>query len=247
MNVLTVIFSFNTPARTHRCYNELSLNNPSWNKLVVLDNSTEHAKVCWTPDTIWLHPENRGHGGMIDYVLDHFKQEILDHEFDYVGMLNNDTYGYHPRFMERLLPILQQPDMGIVSPAILPGGSCWPCMTYDPQNPTMFRASNFVETIAPWYSQSLLRQFFALQPMEWFGHIDRAVSILARKSSLRNVVVDDLPITHEAGKGRDELGTREDYINRWRHTVADWYAAHPEIADLVEVWPDEINSRNWVC
>lgn len=243
MNVLTVIFSFNTPARTHRCYNELSLNNPSWNKLVVLDNSDSHDKVCWTPDTVWISHGNIGHGGMIDHVLNDMVGD--SEKFDYVGMLNNDTYGYHPRFMERLLPIFQLPDLGLVSPAILPGGSCWPCMTYDPENPTLYRKSNFVETIAPWYSSDVVGMLQSLQPMEWFGHIDRAISIQACKAGLRNVVVDDLPITHEAGKGRDELGTREDYCNRWRDTVSAWYAANPAIADLVDVWPDEINTRNW--
>lgn len=238
LKTLTVIFSFNTPARTHRCYNELLLNNPDWNRLVVLDNSAAD-KVCRTPDTVWLGEENRGHGGMIDWVLENDRFDAA--EFDLVGMINNDTYDYQPHFMAQLVSHAY-PATGILSPAIKPGGSVWPTMLKCGEG---IRPTNFIETIAPWYGRRMIPLLRELRPMEWFGHLDRAVSILARRHSLVNTVIDDLAITHEAGKGRDELGTREDYCNRWRETVRAWYDAHPQIAGLHDVWPDEINARDW--
>jgi hypothetical protein len=240
MKVLTVVLSYNTPARTLRCYNELCILKPDWHKVLILDNSKEKL-VPRTPNTIWLGEENRGHGGMLDYVF----KDILrgtDAGFDLVGIINNDTYDYAPRFIEKLTKWAIG-EIGIISPAIKPGGSCWPSMMRTPSHNA--HMTNFVETIAPWYGPKLIMALQKLCPMEYFGYIDRAASITAKRLGLNNIIVDELEITHEAGIGRKELGTYADFCARSKDSIAAWYATHPEIADLVEVWPDEINSTDW--
>jgi hypothetical protein len=245
MKILTVIFSYNTPARTMRCYNELLIGCPDWHKLVILDNSREDL-IPQTPHTQHIGSDNRGHGGMIDYVL---KQLLCGQPqvagYDLVGMINNDTYDYAPNFIQQLAAAVQDISAhrrGIITPAIKLGGTVWPTME---KQGTGARRCNFIETIAPWYGPRLLQDMVNLCPMEYYGHIDRAISIRARMLGLQNIVVDDLQITHEAGKGRDELGTRQEYCERWRGSVKAWYDAHPEICGLDEVWPEEINLTDW--
>ena len=245
MNVLTVIFSFNTPARTMRCYNELALFKPDWHEIVVLDNSRKDL-VAQTPNTVWIGEENRGHGGMIDYVLKELLHGVPHMQgYSLVGMLNNDTYDYAPRFISKLTKAVEgvaEHRLGIVSPAVKKGGTVWPTME---RQGSGVRPCNFIETIAPWYGPRLLRDMLQLCPMEYYGHIDRAISIRARQLGLQNLMVDSLEITHEAGRGRDELGTRQEYCERWRGSVKAWYDAHEEIRGLDEVWPEEINSTDW--
>lgn len=236
MKTLTVIFSFNTPRRTHRCYNELLLRNPSWNRLLVLDNSSRR-NVARTPHTHWIGDGNIGHGGMIDWVL----RQNLD-QYDFVGMINNDTFDYVPGFVSQLLSRAGH-DTGIISPSIKPGGSMWSTMLHDTR--AAARPHNFIETIAPWYSRPLLQEMRKLCPFEYFGQIDRAVSVVSCRLGLQNIIVNKLAITHEAGIGRTELGTVHDYHSRWRQSVKAWHDAHAEIAGLEDIWPDQINSTNW--
>ena len=245
MKVLTVIFSYNTPARTMRCYNELLIGKPDWHDLVILDNSREDL-IPRTPHTHHIGSENRGHGGMIDYVLQTLLHGVPNMSgYGLVGMVNNDTYDYATNFIQQLTAAVKDVNvyrLGIVSPAIKLGGTVWPAMESKGGEP---RRCNFIETIAPWYGPRLLQDMVKLCPMEYYGHIDRAISIRSRMLGLQNIVVDGLQITHEAGKGRDELGTRQEYCERWRGSVKAWYDAHPEIRGLDEVWPEEINLTDW--
>lgn len=247
MKVLTVIFSYNTPARTIRCYNELLLHKPDWHDLLILDNSSSDELIPRTPHTTHLGKENRGHGGMIDFVLnDLLHCGTNPGGYGLVGMINNDTYDYAPRFIETLvdavagIPVHR---LGIISPAIKQGGTVWPTMQKQGHEPA--RQTNFIETIAPWYGPRLLCDMAKLCPMEYFGYIDRAVSIRAKMLGLQNVVVDSLEIFHEAGKAREELGTQQDVHARWRTSVKAWYDSHAELKGLDEIWPEEINSSDW--
>lgn len=236
MKSLTVIFSFNSPRYTHRCYNELLIGNPSWNELLVLDNSSRKS-VARTPHTTWIGDGNIGHGGMIDWVL---RQDL--EQYDYVGMINNDTHGYAPGFVKRLLSYVDS-RTGIISPAIHQGGSIWSTMLHDPR--VSVRSHNFIETIAPWYSRPLLQQMRKLCPYEYYGQIDRAVSILSCRAGLENLLVHALPITHVTNIDPVNTDVVSDDYQQWIYEVKAWYDSRPEIAGCSDVWPDQINSTDW--
>lgn len=238
MKVLTVVLSYNTPARTIRCFNELCILKPDWHDVIILDNSRKDL-IPYTPRTVWIGEQNVGHGGMLDHAI----RKLPTLKYDFVGLINNDTYDYAPRFIEKLMAHANE-RTGIISPSIKPGGSVWPTMLHDDKD-SRVRDTNFVETIAPWYSRELFKAMAQLCPMEYFGYIDRAVSICSKRCGFNNTIVNELAITHEAGIGRKEVGTYDDFCARSRDSIAAWYAATPAVRGLENVWPEEINATDW--
>ncbi len=236
MKVASVIFSYKDPVRVMRCYGELlrAKQKSVQHTIIILDNSP--SSMCpQTPDTIWLGDQNVGHGGMIDFAVG------LEH-YDFVGMLNCDTWGYGPDFLQQMFSgfILLHP--GMVSPAIV-AGSCWPCMAPQAMDHHMLpvRRSNFIETIAPYYSLALLRKMRELKPFEQYGYVDRALSVFSRRNGFKNYIVNNARIYHDAGAGMAPPA-RTDLQTNWQRSLQAWLERFPDLRDTYDMWPDEINA-----
>lgn len=245
MKVASIIFSYKDPVRVLRCYGELLRVRQTAAKhtIIILDNSPS-ALCPQTPDTVWLGDKNLGHGGMIDHVLRIVVDGILlgsDH-FDFIGMLNCDTWGYQSNFLERMLPAMRASRAGMISPAIA-AGSAWPCMAPQAKGPqdSPVRCSNFVETIAPYYSHRLLATMSKLSPFEQYGYVDRTLSVFSIRCGFRNYVVDNTAIYHDAGAGMAPPA-RDDLQTNWQKSLQAWLEKHPDLQDTYDMWPDEINA-----
>lgn len=233
IRVASIIFSYNDPVRVLRCYGELLRTRTENHRIFVLDNSRPGLGAK-TPDTIWLGEDNVGHGGMIDFVVGWADAE----HYDFVGMLNCDTWGYRKDFMQRMLPYMDD-TIGMISPAIAQG-SCWPCMS-PAGKPPGARFSNFVETIAPYYNWRLLEAMQPLCPFEKYGYVDRALSVFSIRHGFRNRIVDATSIQHDAGAGMAD-DARAELQAKWRASLLAWCDGRQSIQDTPDLWPDEINA-----
>jgi len=235
MRTISIIFSYNDPRRALRCYGELLRTRSADHDVIILDNSRKQ-DVPQTPDTVWLGTENVHHGGMIDHVV----RRYAEGDYDFVGMLNCDTWGFRPDFME-VLQRHMEPDVGIISPAVL-HGSIWPKMWPSPTG--AFRTTNFIETIAPYYNVRLLQQMRELMPFERYGYVDRALSVFSLRCGFVNRLVDATTIYHDAGEGMAEHARHDLQLN-WQQSLRAWAQDRPAVRDLCDVWPDEIDATTW--
>lgn len=237
--IASIIFSYNDPVRVLRCYGELLRTRSQFHDVLILDNSADgqSPQSPQTPDTIYLGSQNIGHGGMIDRAVG----IGLDNKYGFVGMLNCDTWGYRKDFILQMRLYMNDKTVGMISPSIIKG-SVWPTMAQQNHGPhPRVRDSNFIETIAPYYSRGLLTAMAELCPFEKYGYVDRALSVLSLRAGFKNRIVDATGIYHDAGEGM-AAEARADLQNNWRDSLAAWLAKHPVIADTLDMWPEDINN-----
>jgi hypothetical protein len=221
MKVLTVVCSYNTKAFTKRIFDEIG--TCKGHDFMILDNSNKPEEIPDFGKVHYMGPENVNFGGMIDWVLSN--NELLNN-YDFIGIFNNDTFGfscYHIGVLQKYL----DKETGIISFSVSPqydkhAGNMW-------TRGTSKRESSFIENIAPYFNTELLKYCQKLVPVQKHGLVDMAFSAISIDRGFKNYIIDEVNFHHIRSGTRKLTGSFDDYANTSGCDLARWIEQNPEL------------------
>lgn len=185
MKLLSAIFSYNSPEMTSRVYNEIA---GEGHDTIVVDNSSSSDMIPKLNNVHHLGYDNVEFGGMIQWLM---ANEELIKGYDFVGFLNNDTYGYDNSHIQSLHEFLS-PDIGIAHWSLHNTDPHAGALLHDSGNDT--RDTSFIENVCPYYNINLIREFRNYFPLHKYGCIDIVISKKSLAMGYRNIVINKTPI-----------------------------------------------------
>jgi hypothetical protein len=218
--VLIILCSYNSKNHTKKVYDELK--NIQNIDLMVLDNSSSVDLISDFDPYIHIGFENVEYGGMHDYILGMDKI----HSYDYVGIFNNDIFGFTEKHFEVLQNYLNS-DVGYISFSISPEYDKFANIMY-PLSST-YREVNFVENVAPIYNIKLLNELLKYRPIHKYALIDKFMSSRSNELGMKNIIIDEVSFHHLRSGVRKEVNTFDQYIRNHSFETNKWIEAHPEL------------------
>jgi GT2 family glycosyltransferase len=220
MRIASIICSFNTPELTDRLYKELSKNKG--HDLYVLENSSKDELMYKSGKVIDLGRENIGYGGMHDYIFKNFQH------YDWVGIFNNDVYDIPENYVSVLKEYMKD-NVGMVSSAFYDAGTGWGFMR---RKGSGARQVEFIENMACYLNTKMFKEFCQYAPMQYYGILDIALSMLYKSRKFKRIIVDKLCIGHLLGGARKKCGEYDDYIKNSTNKMNEWHAQFPYIREI---------------
>lgn len=218
--ILIIICSYNSKKHTKRVYDELK--NISNIDLLVVDNSSSVDLVSNFEPFIHIGTENVEYGGMHDFILNMDKI----YYYDYVGIFNNDTFGFTEKHFQVLDKYLNL-SVGYISFSISPEYDKSANIMY----PTTksFREVGFIENIAPIYNVQLLKELSKYMPIHKYALIDKFMSSRCNELGLKNIIIDEVSFHHLRSGVRKEVNSFEQYIKNHIDETNKWISEYPEL------------------
>lgn len=218
--VLIIVCSYNSKNHTKRVYDELK--NVSNIDLLILDNSSSTELVSNFEPFIHIGTKNVEYGGMHYFILNMDKI----YSYDYVGIFNNDTFGFtekHFQILDRYL----NPTIGYISFSIFPEYDKFTNIMY----PTTksFREVGFIENVAPIYNVQLLKELSKYMPIHKYALIDKFMSSRCNELGLKNIIIDEVSFHHIRGGVRKEVNTFDQYVSNHVNETNKWIDKYPEL------------------
>lgn len=218
--ILIIVCSYNSKKYTKVIYDELK-NIPNID-LLILDNSSSLELVSNFEPFIHIGTENVEYGGMHDFILG---MDLID-SYEYVGIFNNDIFGFSEAHFEIIKKYLNS-DIGYISFSISPEYDKFANIMY-PTTKT-FREVNFIENVAPIYNIRLLKELSKYQPIHKYALIDKFMSLRCNELGLKNIIIDEVSFHHIRAGVRKECGTFIEYINGHTNATENWISKYPEL------------------
>lgn len=218
--VLIIVCSYNSKNHTKKIYDELK--DVSNIDLLILDNSSSKDLISNFDPYIHIGFENVEYGGMHDYILNMSRI----HSYEYVGIFNNDIFGFtskHFQVLEKYLNL----DVGYVSFSISPEYDKFANIMY-PLTDT-FREVNFIENVAPIYNVKLLNELSRYMPIHKYALIDKFMSCRSNELGLKNIIIDEMSFHHLRSGVRKEVNTFDQYIQNHSNETNKWIELYPEL------------------
>jgi hypothetical protein len=148
------------------------------------------------------------------------------HSYDYVGIFNNDIFGFTEKHFEVLQNYLNS-DVGYISFSISPEYDKFANIMY-PLSST-YREVNFVENVAPIYNIKLLNELLKYRPIHKYALIDKFMSSRSNELGMKNIIIDEVSFHHLRSGVRKEVNTFDQYIRNHSFETNKWIEAHPEL------------------
>ena len=234
MKYCSIICSFNSAPLTERVYNQLLKNKK--HDIFILENSTEESKMFKRGNVIDMGRENKGFGGMHDFIF----RDKRFREYDFVGIFNNDVFDIPEDYIEKMEKYFTS-DIGMVSSSTLRTGSGWEHMWR--MRKDGFREVSHVEDYACFFNTKLWDKLCEFIPMDFYGILDIVLSCLYKKYGYKLVVVDDTQIGHMLAGAREMAGVKKQYLDNSSTSHSQWLDKHPEIRELYENHIKSISKR----
>jgi hypothetical protein len=218
--ILIIICSYNSKNHTKKVYDELKL--VSNIDLMVLDNSSSLNLISNFDPFIHIGTENVEYGGMHDFILN--MNKIYDYE--YVGIFNNDIFGFtqeHFNILEKYL----NSEVGYISFSISSKYDKFANIMYPITN--SFREVNFIENVASIYNIRLLKELSKYVPIHKYALIDKFMSSRCNELGLKNIIIDEISFHHLRSGVRKEVNTFDQYILNHVDETNKWISKYPEL------------------
>lgn len=232
MRIATVICSFNSPDLTKRVY-DLMLKNKK-HDIFVLENSTDEAKMFKEGNVIDMGRENKGFGGMHDFIFTH----PLFRTYDFVGIFNNDVYDIPSNYIEDIEKYIDT-NVGIISSAFKREGSNWEHMWKWGRG---YRDVDHIEDMACYFNTKLFDKLATFIPFGFYGVQDIVLSQAYKKNGYVLRIVDDIEIGHMLAGARKEAGVFDEYIRNYGKEIGKWCDRNAEVKGLYEGYINAISS-----
>lgn len=218
--ILIIICSYNSKNHTKKIYDELkSISNID---LLILDNSSSFNLVSNFEPFIHIGTENVEYGGMHDYILN---MDMI-YDYEYVGIFNNDIFGFSQKHFNILEKYLNS-YVGYISFSISPDYDKFANIMYPVTN--SFREVDFIENVAPIYSIKLLKELSNYVPIHKYALIDKFMSSRCNELGLKNIIIDEISFHHLRSVVRKEVNTFDVYINNHVKETNKWINHYPEL------------------
>jgi hypothetical protein len=198
---------------TNRVYEEIKCDG---HDVVIIDNSSSQEFVPQTGVVHQLGHDNIEFGGMIQWLM---ANEELIKEYDFVGFLNNDTYGYNKSHIDALHEFLT-PEIGISHWGLYSTDPHAGALSYD--NGEDVREVSFVENVCPYYNINLIREFRNYFPLHKHGCIDIVISNKSLALGYKNIVINKTPFHHIRSGVRKLTGSYDRYMHEYNYATAEW-------------------------
>lgn len=228
MNYLIFIMSHNTKELTDYVYTTLKKQTDN---VRVLENSYLNERKFLNDDTIDFGPENIGMGGFYDYVIDNYG-DLNDY---FIGIFNNDIFNIPEDYIEKITKYLS-PEYGIIHSALDDAGCPYPHMFKNPS--TNSRVVPFIETVAPFFNTKILKEMQKFVPTHYYGWTDVPMSKISLKLGLKNIIVDEITISHERSGVRKRMeeidGSLTKFWSEVGQTLNEWKEKHPELKKIID-------------
>jgi hypothetical protein len=218
--ILIIVCAYNSKNHTKKVYDELK-DVPNID-LIILDNSSSTDLISDFGPYIHIGFENIEYGGMHDFILNMDKI----YSYKYVGIFNNDIFGFTKNHFEVLEKYLKD-DVGYVSFSISPEYDKFANIMY-PTTKT-FREVNFVENVAPIYNIKLLKELSKYSPIHKYALIDKFMSLRCNELMMKNIIIDEVSFHHLRSGVRKEVNSFERYINNHLIETNIWIEKYPEL------------------
>lgn len=218
--ILIIICSYNSKNHTKKVYDELK--NISNIDLLIIDNSSSPELISNFGEYNHIGTENIEYGGMHDYILNMNKI----YQYDYVGIFNNDIFGFTQMHFNILEKYLNQ-DVGYISFSISPEYDKFANIMCPATN--SFREVNFIENVAPIYSIKLLKELSKYIPVHTYGLIDKFMSSRCNEINLKNIIIDEISFHHLRSGVRKEVNTLDQYLKNYQKETNNWINRFPEL------------------
>jgi hypothetical protein len=236
--ILIIVCAYNSKDHTEKLYNELKgVENID---ILIVDNSSSAELISNFDPFIHIGFENVEYGGMHDFILN----LDLINNYDFVGIFNNDIFGFTNSHFEALHRYLAD-DIGYCSLSISPLHDAR-AGTMHPVNST-FREVYFIENVAPIYNIKLLRELKKFMPIHKFALIDVFMSIKSIELGMRNIIIDEVSFHHLRSGVRKQTGSFERYMSGHAEAFTKWLEAYPTLKNYycsAEEIPSQIQKNN---
>lgn len=226
-NVLIVICSYNSKEYTRKLYNDIC-SSEDLVDILILDNSSVTEQIPDFGNVHYMGPENVNFGGMHDWIL---RSEYLD-EYEFIGIFNNDTFGFSSEHFEYLSDFLDYNKHGIVSFSISD--------EYDKSANIMWtksdsevRESNFIENVCPFYNTKLLKILKQYSPIDSYAMIDKIMSNMSITGGYKNIIIDKFNFHHIRSGVRKQVGNFHTYLREHSSTMNAWKNRSPGILKYI--------------
>jgi hypothetical protein len=224
---LTVICSFNTKEFTRKIYDEIG--NCEFHDLLILDNSSIKEEIPDFGNVFHISTGNVNFGGMIDWVIN---SEYVD-KYDFIGIFNNDTFGYSCNHIKTLKNYLNN-DVGIISFSI--------SREYDKSANCMWTIPNlksrevvFIENVSPYFNCKLLKYLRKYTPVHRHGLVDVIFSNISVKLGYKNFIIDEVSFHHLRSGCRKLVGSYDEYLRNQAHEMEKWLTNNPDLKGLSNI------------
>jgi hypothetical protein len=218
--ILIIVCAYNSKNHTEKLYNELKeVKNID---LLIVDNSSSPELISNFEPFIHIGFENVECGGMHDFILN---MDLINN-YDFVGIFNNDIFGFTNSHFEAVHRYLAD-DVGYCSLSISPQYD-FRAGIMQPVTSTV-RESHFIENVAPIYNIKLLKELKKYMPIHKFALIDIFMSIKSLEGGMRNIIIDELSFHHLRGGVRKQVGSFNRYMSDHTAAYVDWLEAHPDL------------------
>lgn len=231
--ILIIICAYNSKNHTEKLYNELK--EVKGIDLLVVDNSSSADLISNFEPFIHIGFENVECGGMHDFILN---MELINN-YDFVGIFNNDIFGFTNNHFEALHRYLAE-DVGYCSLSISPVHDARAGIMH-PVTST-FREVHFIENVAAIYNIKLLKELKKYMPIHRFALIDIFMSIKSIELDMRNIIIDEVSFHHLRGGVRKQTGSFEIYMRDHTAAYNKWLEEHPSLKNYY-CSPDQIPAQ----
>lgn len=226
--ILIAICSYNSKNYTKRLYEEL-IQSEQYLDIIIIDNSNKEEEICDFGNVHFIGKENVEFGGMHDYTIN----LPLIEDYNFVGIFNNDIYGFTQDHFVTLQKYLNRKN-GYISFSI--SSEVDKAVEYshngimkNKQN-SVYRTTNFIENVAPIYNLALINELKKYCPIHKFGLIDFFMSRKSNELGLDNIIIDEHYFHHIRSGTRKIVGSLQYYLDNGTLETQRWKSRFPEIS-----------------